>query len=317
MARARASLIAGLASAALLVTPRLAFAQPTQERSFSVAWQAPSECPDAAALEHYVDQVVGEAAAGPLTVRASGSAARTPDGRYSATLELDIGASAPSTRELEGRDCEAVSQAAALVIALAIRAQAVPPPPRPAEPPPAPPPRPREPAPSTGPRGFLGLGPIVDFGSAPSAAFGLGLSGGLRWPALRLEPSLAYFAPRSQTVVDRPAVGADFALATLGVRACVPLGGVVWLGPCLGGGIDWLRGAGFGARAPRTGSAFSAVGRAGLLAGWDISSIISLRLELEGVLPLARPAFEVDGAGFVYRRSTIAARTAFGLDVHF
>ncbi len=300
---------------ALFSAPRLLHAE---ERSFSVAWQAPSECPDAAALERYVDQVVGEAASGPLAVRASGSASRSADGRYSATLELDLGAGAASARELEGRDCEAVSQAAALLIALAIRARAAPTPPEPAPVQPAPaPPAPPAPARHAGPRGFLGLGPIVDFGSAPGAAFGVGLSGGLRWPRLRLEPSLAYYAPRSEAVAGRPALGADFTLATLGVRACVPLGGSVWLGPCLGGGVDWLRGSGFGARAPRTGSAFSASARAGVLAGWDISPIISLRLELEGVLPLARPEFEVEGAGFVYRRSRVAARTAFGLDVHF
>jgi len=309
-------------SALLLVSsaPRAAQAA---ERAFAVTWQAPDECPDATAIERYVDQVVGDAAVGPVTVRASGTAQRTADGRYAATLELDLGAAAPSVRTLDGRDCEAVSQAAALVIALAIRAQSAPPepPPQPApEPPPQPAPEPTRVSPTQTSRAqpFLSLGPIADFGSTPAATLGVALSGGLNWAGLRFEPGVAYFAPRQASIADRAALGARFSLATAGARLCVPLSqGGLWLAPCVGGGVDWLRGEGFGARAPRNGNAWSATVRGAALAGWDISSIISTHLELEGVLPLTRPEFQVEGAGFVYRRSSVAVRAAFAVDVHF
>ena len=303
----------------LLISGRAA----ASERAYSLTWNAPSDCPDAAALTRYVDQVVGDAAAGPETVRASGGATRTADGRYAATVELDIGGAEPSTRVIDGRDCEAVSQAAALVIALAIRAHAAPPPsPTPATPK-VPPPDPAPPAHhAERPHGFLALGPVADWGSTPAVTLGFGLSGGVSWLGLRLEPGLAYFAPRSAEVPGRASVGARFSLASAGARVCVPLSrAALWVAPCVGGGVDWVHGEGFGARVPKNGSTWSGVVRTALLAGWDISSILTLRLELEGVLPMTRPEFEVEvapaGSSSVFRRSPLSARAAFGLDVHF
>jgi hypothetical protein len=296
------------------------------ERAYRLTWDAPSECPNGAALERYVDQVVGDAATGPVTVRASGKVTRAADGRYAASVELDLGGTESSTRTLDGRDCEAVSQAAALVIALAIRAHAAPAPP-PLPPAPKAPPEPAPVVPPSAnrgarPRAFLALGPVADFGSTPAATLGLGLSFGLSAVGLRLEPGLAYFAPRSAEVAARAGVGARFSLATAGARVCIPLSrAVLWVAPCLGAGVDWLRGEGFGARIPKNGSAWSGIARAVALGGWDISSVFTVRLELEGALPLTRPEFqvEVDGASTssVFRRSPVSARAAFGLDVHF
>jgi len=295
-----------------------------EERAFTVAWQAPSECPDGAAIERYVEQVVGGSGSGPVAVRATGSVTRSADGRYAATLELDTGSAQASTRALDAADCEAVSQAAALLIGLAIRAQVEPVAAPPVEAPQPPvketPPAAAEPSPRA--RGFLSVGPVADWGSTPGLTFGLSLSGGVQLAGLRIEPSLAYFGPRSESVAGQPGVGARFTLATAGLRACMPLaGGRLWLAPCLGAGVDWIRGSGFGARVPRSGSSWSAVGRAGLLLGWDISSVISMHWELEGVLAAARPEFQVQentaDEGFVFRRRAASARTGLGMDVHF
>ena len=305
----------------LLVAGSARVAQADQ-RSFAVSWQAPAECPDADAVERYVAQVVGDAASGPVTVRAAGTVTRNADGRYSASVELDTGAARPSVRALDAGDCEALAQAAALLIALAIREQAAPtpaPPPAPAPAKPAPPPEPpADPPMRAAARPFLGASVVFDLGSTPNVTAGVSVGGGVRWAWLLLEPSVAYYAPRSEGVPLRSAVGADFTLATAGLRACVaPSRGNVWLAPCLGGGADWLRGVGFGARIPHSGSAWSIVGRAGLLLGWDISSIISARAGLEAVLPLARPKFDVDGVGVVFQRKAASARAELGFDVHF
>ena len=287
-------------------------------RSFAVSWQAPVECPDANTIERYVAQVVGDSAFGLVMVRAAGSVSRNADGRYVANFELDTGAARPSLRTLEGGDCEAVSQAAALLVALAIREQAAPMPlPPPTPPPPLPKPSP-EPPPHSAARLFLGAGAVFDLGSTPGITDGVSVGGGVRWAWLRVEPSVSYYASRSDSVPQRSAIGADFTLATVGLRACaVHARRAVWLAPCIGGGVDWLRGVGFGARIPHSGSAQSIVGRAGLLLGWDISSIISAHVELEGVLALAHPKFDVDGAGVVFQRKAAAARAALGFDVHF
>jgi hypothetical protein len=289
--------------------PRQAIAH---ERAFALTWSAPTECPDAATIEQYVDDVLGGGNFGPLAVRASGSVSRSADARYAVTLELDAGAAQPSRRALEAEDCEAVSRASALLIALAIRARAAPvPEQQPRAAPAAPPPAQRV-------RGFLSVLGEADVGAVPMPTLGLGLAAGVRWPRLLLESSFAYFAPRSTTANGRADVGARFQLMTLGARACAPITvTALWLAPCLGAGFDRVSAPGFGARLTRRPTAWDAIGRLGLLAGWDISSIISVRAEIEGVLPLARPEFEVDGVGDVFRRAPVGVRTGLGLQLQF
>ena len=284
------------------------------ERAFAVAWSAPAECPDAAAIAQYVDDVLDGADAGPVAVRAVGSVTRAPDAAYAVTLDLDAGAAQPSKRTLSGADCESVSRAAALLIGLAVRARVEPPPA------PLPPPVAQEPPPTraTRARGFLSVLALADDASSPKPTVGVGIAGGVLFPHLRLEPMLGYFAPRSTAIALHPNVGARFQLATAGARACSPFSAdSVWLAPCLGVGVDWLRARGFGAVITRDSSSWALVARAGLLAGWDISPIISTHIELEGLAPFSRPEFVVDGDGDVYRRSPLAAGAALGVDVHF
>ena len=289
--------------------PRLASAS---ERAFALTWNAPDECPDTTTVEQYVDDVLGDGNFGSLAVHASGVVSRSEGARYAVQLDLDTGAAEPSRRSLDAASCEAVSRAAALLIALAIRTRAAPP-----SPPPAPRPAP-EPARVLHARGFLGLLTLADFGAIPAATLGVGITGGVRWPQLQLESTVAYFAPRSTSAADRADVGARFELGTAGARACTPLTvTAVWLAPCLGAGVDWVRARGFGALVTRRPSTWDLIARLGLLGGWDISSIISARVEVEGVLPLARPEFEVDGVGDVFRRSPVGVRTALGLQLQF
>ena len=303
--------VVGLAALLLvLAVPRLATAS---ERAFSLSWDAPDECPDAPTVERYVDDVLGDGNFGPLAVRASGVVSRTADARYAVALELDTGAAQPSRRSLDAANCEAVSRAAALLIALAIRARAAPLP-RPAPSPAPEPVAPRVPR----ARGFLGLLTLADLGAIPAATLGVGVTFGIRWPWLQLESTVADFAPRSTSPAGRPDVGARFELGAAGARACTPITvTALWLAPCLGAGVDWLRAPGFGARVTHRPSTWDLIARFGLLGGWDISSIISARVEVEGVVPLARPEFEVDGVGDVYRRSPVGVRTALGLQLQF
>lgn len=303
--------VVGLAALVLVWgMPRLATAS---ERAFALTWNAPDECPDATTVEQYVDDVLGDAKFAPLAVHASGIVSRTADARYAVAVDLDTGATRPSRRSLDAANCEAVSRAAALLIALAVRARAAPPSPAPRPPPPTP-----EPTHMPRARGFLGLLTLADFGTVPAATLGVGATGGIRWPRLQLESSIAYFAPRSTNAARRSDVGARFELGTAGARVCAPLTvSALWLAPCLGAGVDWVRAQGFGARLIRQPSTWGLIARAGLLGGWDISSIISARVEVEGVLPLARPQFEVDGVGDVSRRSTVGVRTALGLQLQF
>ncbi len=284
-----------------------------RERAFTLTWSAPAECPDSATVARYVEEDVGEIAYGPTAVRASGTVTPSTAARYSVVLELDTGGKQTSERALEGSSCQAVSQAAALLVALAIRAQATP-----IAKSVAPTPVPAPPTPSAHERPFLASQVIADLGSLPGPTVGLGVSGGATFSGIRVEPRVAYFAPRTGSVAEHSTLGARFTLGSAGARVCAPFPrSELWLLPCLGGGVDWVRARGFGARLPRDASAWAALLTAAALAGWDISPIISARLELEGVLPTARPEFEVDGVGAVYRRAPLALRGNLGLELHF
>jgi hypothetical protein len=287
------------------------------DRAFALTWTAPPECPDAATVEGFVDADVGETAYGPAAVRARGTVQPTTDGRYAVVLDLDTGGAQSNERQLVDGSCEAVSQAAALLVALAIRARAAPPasPSAPAE-------RPVRATALSHERPFAAAEVLTDLGSLPTATVGLGLAGGVTFAGLRLEPTVAYFAPQSGNVSGRADLGARFALGAAAVRLCAPFPrSDVWLAPCFGAGVDWIVARGFGARAPRNASTFDAVATAAALGGWDVSSIISLHLEVGAVVPFARPEFEVDGVGdgaaSVYRRAPLAFRGAFGLELHF
>ncbi|HWZ89873.1 MAG TPA: hypothetical protein VNW92_13520, partial [Polyangiaceae bacterium] len=286
-----------------------------RERSFSLAWTAPPACPDAAAVEGYVEEDVGAPAYGPTAVHARGTVSDAPEGRYSVELELalDAAGARSSRRTLVDNSCEAVSQAAALLVALAIRAQAAPDaaPPAPAE-------APTKEATNWHERPFFGVAVVTDLGSLPRPTVGLGVAGGATWAIVRLEPTVAYFAPQSGSVAARADLGARFRLAVAGARVCTPFPrSRFWIAPCAGGGVDLIWASGFGARTTRIASTAQAIATAALLGGWDISPIISMRLEVGAALPLARPEFMVDGVGNVYRRAPLALRSAFGLELHF
>jgi hypothetical protein len=291
-----------------------------RERAFALSWSAPAECPDAAAVEGYVAKDVGPIADGPTVVRARGSVSQSAQGRYTVALELDTGGAHPSSRSLEGGSCEAVSQAAALLVALAIRAQTAPTPAavvNRAAPTPAPvaaPPRSHE-------RPFASAAVIADLGSLPAPTIGLGVSGGATIAGLRFEPALAYFAARAGSIPGSAELGARLTLGSASARVCEPFPrSELWLAPCVGGGVDWIRARGFGARVPRDASTLDALLTAAALTGWDISPIISARLEIGAVLPLARPEYDVtelNGVSVVSRRAPVALRGNLGLELHF
>ncbi|HEX3777568.1 MAG TPA: hypothetical protein VHV51_24030 [Polyangiaceae bacterium] len=280
-----------------------------------MAWSAPSECPDETSVNGYVTQDLGAAPIDATQVHARGTVKKTSDGRYEVELELGAaGAQSTTMRSLGDANCESLAQAAALVVALAIRAERAP-----------------EPVPVAASkrapkaarfnrhaRPFLAALVVADAGTLPKPTLGLGVSAGASIGLVRLEPMLAYFAPQSGTVPDRPGLGARFTLGSALLRACTPFpASELWFAPCLGAGLDWFHASGFGARVSERASTFDAVGLAAALGGWDISSIISLRAELSLVAPLARPEFVVDGVGTVYRRAPIATRAALGLELHF
>jgi hypothetical protein len=254
----------------------------------------------------------------PMRVRAVVS--RLAADRWTADLVLRSGGD-EHARSLEGPTCESVSEASALVIALAIHSAALAP--RPVASAPASNDAQRDRA-SGAPHEDRSRGPLVaaaiigDIGSLPGPDFGGEIAVGLPLFGIRWEPFVAYFATKSGTVDTYNSMGADFALAVAGLRGCYPLvRGAIGLFPCAGGGLEWIRADGFGSRVPGHASSLGGTLRVGAIVSHALSDIVAPRVELEAVVPLWRPEFVVNGAGTVYIEPRVAIRGALGLELHF
>lgn len=286
--------------------------------ALDLEWQAPPGCPDRDAIRRYVEEMLGHAEPATSSLSARGGVSRIAVDRWSADLALRGASGSESTRTFEGPTCESVSRAAALVMALTLH---------PNETRAASPAIPREKETRTPARPITGrfVRPDVvsagtlDMGTLPAPAYGAALAVG--WSPVdpwRLEAFAAYFAERTGTLADQPSLGADVQLTAFGLRGCYAVvDAVVSLAPCVGGGFDWLRAHGFGARVPRDDSAFTGNVEVGAVILWNFTEFAAARLGVQTVFPLTRPEFIIEGAGPVYRRALVALRSAAGVELHF
>jgi hypothetical protein len=313
LALARAVGIGCMAGA--LTFPAVAAAAP---RALDLDWQAPSGCPDRNAIRRYVEEMLGNAEPATSLLSARGGVLRVAVDRWSADLTLRGASGTESTRTFEGPTCESVSRAAALVMALTIHPNEAP------AASPANPPERETPAPARPIAGrfvhpeVAGTG-VLDLGTTPGAAYGGALAVG--WSPVgpwRLEAFVAYFAKRTGSLADQPNLGADLQLTAFGLRGCyAAVDVVVSFGPCVGGGFDWVRAYGFGARLPRDDSAFTGNVEVGAVILWNFTEFAAARLGAQAVFPLTRPEFIIEGAGTIYRRAPVGFRGTAGVELHF
>jgi len=143
------------ASAALVCAEALA------KEPVSLSWKAPAGCPTEADVRAEIDRLLGTSKAeAPLEVIVI--VTRNEAGRHHAKLDIK-GEDGPTTREVDAASCAAVSDAAALIVAMTIdpaAALAAPPPtanveaPTPAKPPAEPTAAPQEPPEAGTPSSF-------------------------------------------------------------------------------------------------------------------------------------------------------------------
>jgi hypothetical protein len=160
-----------------------------------------------------------------------------------------------------------------------------------------------------------------DTGTLPRTGFGfrggLGVGAGL----FRMEAQMAYWPTVSTQIAGpagAPASGGSFTMLVADLRACV-LGdvGPFSLGPCAGGGITSMQAEGFGVTTPIAGGANWGSLAADALVRVRISRYFSPRLDVGAAIPLARPAFDVQGLGPVHRPAAIALQIGVGMELHF
>jgi hypothetical protein len=258
--RAAARLIAppafGFALATTTATAR-AEAPPSTE----LAWSAPDGCPGEASVRAEIEGLLGQT----LDARRDQKLRITGDVRGDARSGFNVALRVTSARgaqrrELSNPDCHKLSEAAALVVALAIDPKlVVPPPAAPAAAPPtivapasssAPPPstpspstplRDETPAPSAKPGApsawrlsALALG-LASGGALPGVAFGAGARLTAGMGRFGLVAHGAYFFPKVEPVQGTSSSGIRLDLGRAGVGFCgVPLTGNPSLMACLG-----------------------------------------------------------------------------------
>ena len=286
-----------------------------------IEWVAPAGCPSHEDILGVIERIVGSSA---LRSAVDARVTVTQDEREF-HAEVTVSASgATSTRSLTGESCRAVGDAAALIVALAANPDANPAPLVPAEPPPAHPPS-IEPvaSPSFELRGvaYLDGSFAVDLGSLPST--GLGGELGIGWNPVHLDLEIfgALLGQQRATLASNPSQGADLRLARVGARACYELFDTrLDVGPCLGGGVEWIAAQGFGSPPDQPTNAMGHlfVGSLGGRAIGRLSSRIVLRLVVEALVPSTRPTFVIDGGGGqVFRMSGLSILGTAGAEAHF
>jgi hypothetical protein len=261
-------------------------------------WDAPETCPDVDAMTQRIDALV------PDGERAPPRRVRIEEGEtgFVATIEIDRDAGT-ETRTVEGESCEALADAVALVIAIGSSSPREPPREEPpiVEPAPAPtpiaPPRRATPAPTPSPRLRLAIFGAAGITWRTVPAIGPTIAGGLAILGRRWRTELAAIGTtptREHLPAPHDDVRAEVASGVAAIRgAYVPRVRSIELpitgGVELGGASAISRGATNEQR--RAGLLVALAAGAGLM--WAPIPALALRIEVAGVLALARPRFAV------------------------
>lgn len=274
MRAVRTQLALGLAVCSLVSSAH------AQSPPLPASWRAPESCPQQSSFVLHLEGFLGRqlSAVDDRSLDVVGNVRADADQGYVAQLRVRTKLGSQQ-RELAHRDCAELTEAAALVSALAIDPKLVVPPPKsgdesagasagpqplpPADaPPPTTPVAPLEPttmppassssrdAPrSVPPSGSLhpSLAVLGLVGSSilPGAGAGVGLFGALGPGRFRLAARGSYWFPRFQGVAGVTGPGIDLGAWGVGLKACaLPLAGEVTLATCLGPELGDMYGTG-------------------------------------------------------------------------
>jgi len=319
---------------------------PSAETSggLELRWNAPPTCPDRIALLDMIDRNLGpiDDDADRQTISVQGRLDRGESEGFVVRLEIDEGRG--GLRELEGDSCQELSEAAALVIAMAIdprllerfeQEEAVPSS-EPSEIEPEPEPEPRDPPPSlrlpdplarstAEPRdeprraalsfvgrfdGGVGGGPLP--GVTAVAGLGLGIAG-RGW---RAELQGSYLAPRTGRSPTNPALGVRAQLWNLGLQGCgEPRVRSVSFPLCAGLLAGAVHAIGVGEQDPlRVATRWVALSvEPGVV--WWARPRLGLAIRTRGHIALARPQLRSEPSGTIFQSSAVGGSLRIGLDL--
>ena len=297
-----------------------------------VAVSGPTECADANAITEQVGDLLGRRLAEVPGIDFEINLARrgsTWHLRLDA-LEADKGGGPPvrRSRELQAATCAELVDAAAVGIAMSVRAlteserpapappDAVASPPHPA---PAPPPPLSDVArPATTSRSALAgrVAVVGDAGALPAPAIGIEIGAALRLRWVRIGLSGTALAPRDAQTAG--GAGGEVGLIYGAIEICAPASNRrVQVFGCSGFELGRLSAEGIGIMRPRLGTALWEAARAELGVGFPVGPRLVLAIRAGAGVPLSRPQFVIDGSTPVHRPAPVVARAAAGVELEF
>jgi hypothetical protein len=312
-----------------------------------LGWRAPAECPGADVALRTIDALLeGHAPADDRRIAADVVIERGGAG-FRASVRVDDGENV-GERELESASCEEVADAAALIVAMAVDPRIGGAPPSegeteapPVEPIPAPPPASTQagevgstaatepvappacttaaPAERERPRKRPPLHLVaraaggVGYGSVPTVAGVVMIALALAGPRWRVELDVDVWTPRTREAPGGSGIGVRVLGWTLGVRGCgSALAGRLEVPVCAGIRSGALHGSGVGPVASQRRFAPWVVATIGSgVWGW-ITPRFALALDVDGIISLTTPAFDLQPSGFTVRTPLGGVRALFG-----
>lgn len=319
--------------------------------ALDLTWTSPNGCPVTSDVVSRIDALLAPRTTRDFEVPLSARAVITQPNPNSFELQLDTHQSDQAfTRTLHAATCVELTDAAALVLALALdpdlaeRRATAPtsasdpgsesapesdPRPEP-EPKPEPEPTPKLKKPlrivadsrprrsERPPSWHLSAVAALDLGTTSSVALGpsASLSFSSRWFELALDA--LWLPPRRSTIAADPTKGGDLQLFALAPRACfVPLQRRFAAGGCATLEAGQLSGRGFGTANDSTRATWWAAAGPALFGRYFALPYLGVAARTELLVPLQDIEFTLENVGVAHHVPSVVGRFALGLEAHF
>lgn len=277
----------------------------------SIAWDAPSACPDDAALQAALHRWLELTPEGLENGAVQATARVTP---HEAGWQLDLTLVSPGGRQEETlvtERCETLVEVVALKVALAADPTGLMRGLQRAHTPSLQPARARD-AMTLSVRPVFGL----SAGILPGTANGVAAVGSLEGALWRVELGAQLWFPRSVAYPELPNVGARVGLVAGEARACVlPSLGSLTLPICAGIDLGMMSGTGFGVAQVQTSEQLWAALAFGPALRWQLVGPVSLWLQGEALVAITRPAFHMRNLDLLYRPEPAGAQGWLGIEL--